>query len=323
MKLQRLGRAIRILCMVAVLAGLGGVLLHQQDILDWWKLRGYQPPAAITALATSDTMTDRAQHLFYVNTPLIQDKATFYGNCANPDHASVLGCYIQNKGIYVLQVSDPRLDGVEQVTAAHEMLHAAYARLGNKQKNDINAQLQAAYATVTDAALRKKIDEYKADNADVVNELHSILGSEVANLPAGLETYYQRYFTNRKTVVAFSQKYQAEFTSRTDKLAQDDVQLKSYEKTITDNNTQLDAQSAEIKAESARLDSLRKNNDIATYNAGIAPYNQKVAAYRALAAQNQQIFTQYKQLIDARNAIAVEAQQLSIALDSRVTAHTE
>jgi hypothetical protein len=42
---------------------------NSQAIEDWWKLRGYTPPAQIQKLANEDTMTDKAKHLFYVNHP--------------------------------------------------------------------------------------------------------------------------------------------------------------------------------------------------------------------------------------------------------------
>ena len=49
----------------------GTVYANQQRIIDWWKLRGYTPPAAVATLATEDTMTEYARHLFYVNKPVL------------------------------------------------------------------------------------------------------------------------------------------------------------------------------------------------------------------------------------------------------------
>ena len=54
----------------------------------------------------------------------------------------MLGCYHSNQdGIFLYNVQDARLAGVQQVTAAHEMLHAAYDRLSTKDKNYVDGLL--------------------------------------------------------------------------------------------------------------------------------------------------------------------------------------
>src|SRR5882757_9682250 len=118
---------------------LGALAYNRQGILDTWKLRNYTIPATGSTLATNDTMTQQARHIFYVNTPQITDKQPFADNCpSGTEQSVVLGCYHGNQnGIFVLQVADSRLDGVEQVTAAHELLHAAYDRLSSRQKQSV------------------------------------------------------------------------------------------------------------------------------------------------------------------------------------------
>src|SRR4051794_9985079 len=100
---------------------LGVVIIKQQAIHDWWQLHGYSPPANIATLTADDTMTPQARHLFYVNHPTISSGSDFTLHCpAGSEKTVVLGCYIgDDRGIYLYQVTDPRLDGVEQVTAAH------------------------------------------------------------------------------------------------------------------------------------------------------------------------------------------------------------
>src|SRR5262249_5858448 len=117
---------------VVLLLGLLGVALyglaHRQGIADWWRLRGYHAPPAISAFVADDRMTGKARDLFYLNRPqLLADVAAFRQSCPLDEESIVLGCYQGGqRGIAIFAVHDPRLDGVEQVTAAHEMLHAAY-----------------------------------------------------------------------------------------------------------------------------------------------------------------------------------------------------
>ena len=135
---------------------------QQQAIGDWLRLRGYTPNQEVTALADTDTFTSTSRHLFYINRPEIIPKSEFVGSCNNTkaEQTIVLGCYhgVQN-GIFVLRIAnDSRLNGVMQVTAAHEMLHAAYDRLSNSERTKVNAMLEDYYHhQLKDARIQKTI----------------------------------------------------------------------------------------------------------------------------------------------------------------------
>src|SRR5665213_3192248 len=190
------------------LAILGLLAFNRQNINDWWLLRHYQPPPAVAHLADQDTMTDYGRKIFYVNHASIESKTAFPQECPNNggEQTIVLGCYHSNQaGIFLLSVTDPRLDGVEQVTAAHEMLHGAYDRLSSSAKARVDAMLLDYYNhDLHDQRVRDTIAAYrKSEPHDVVNEMHSVFGSEIAHLPAGLEQYYKHYFTDRSKVTGY------------------------------------------------------------------------------------------------------------------------
>lgn len=295
------------------------VYLNKTDLVDWWVLRSYQPPQVIANLAAQTSMNSTGKRLFYLHKPLLQDKASFNNSCRENEQTIVLGCYVQRRGIFLLDVEDPRLDGVEQVTSAHEMLHAAYERLSDKERVRIGVLLQQAYSAIDDQRITSNIKAYQAANADVTNELHSILGTEVSKLPPELETYYRKYFVDRSKIVAFSEKYEAEFTSRKAKIESDDAKLTNLESEITANNTKLDQLQTELAAQKGRLTTLRNNGDFAAYNAGVAPYNQAVKQYNSLISQTNALIGQYRAILDERNSYAQDLQTLSKALDSRIT----
>jgi hypothetical protein len=296
---------------------------NRQNILDWWQLRGYEAPVTIASLATDTTMTDKGRKIFYIQRPAVQEKATFYKSCEEGETSIVLGCYKPPRGIFLLQVDDARLAGVEQVTAAHEMLHAAYARLSNKERMHINELVNEAYAHLNNPAISDKVNLYKQSGADVVNELHSILGTEVSQLPPELEAYYGRYFESRQKIVAFSDKYQAVFTERKKRVADLDAQLAQIEKQVTTNNASLSSQEAAIRAEGQRLDKLLQEQKIAGYNQGVAAYNQSLVPFRNLLNQTRNLVEQYKTILAERNQVAQEAQELNKALDSRIDTTVE
>ena len=300
---------------------LGWAFVNRQNVWDWWKLRGYDPPAEISSLATQTTMNDQARKMFYVNQPLILHKQNFTKFCPSTggEKTIVLGCYhpTQN-GIYVLAVDDDRLNGVEQVTSAHEMLHAAYDRLSASDKQNVDQMLTDYYQNqLQDARVKKIIDAYKqSEPNDVVNEMHSIFGTEIKNLPTGLETYYARYFTNRQVVADFASKYQGEFTSRQAVIEKYDSQLESYKNQINTLESQLQSQKSQIDSEQQRLSSLRAENNIAAFNAGVPGFNQLVRQYNADVASLRSLINAYNGLVNQRNAVAFEVDQLSQELST-------
>ncbi len=330
----------RILFAVLLAAALSIGFWQRQNILDWWALRNYTPTVDASRLATEDTMTSKARKIFYLQNPQLQEKAAFYKSCEEGEASIVLGCYKPRRtlnckggtivtkvvgcgneagGIFVLKVDDQRLEGVEQVTAAHEMLHAAYGRLSFSEQKRVASMLDSAYTSVDDQNIKDKIGEYKKSGADITNELHSILGTEVANLPTDLENYYKQYFENRAAITTFASDYQAEFKKRKDKVEALDKQLKDIESQIDANNTELDTQQATITAESKRLDGLLKAGQIDEYNAGVSAYNKSLVPFRGLIAETKQLVTDYRNILTERNNVAAEAQELEKALDSRIT----
>lgn len=310
---------------VGILVIASGVLWWQrQNIEDWWRLHDYNPPTAITKLASDDTMTPLAQHLFYINHPSLDDRTTFSKQCPNNggEQTIVLGCYHPGEnGIFIFNVSDPQLDGVEQVTAAHEMLHAAYARLRSSERSYIDGLIESYYKhDLTDQRIIGEIAIYKRTEPNSVNdEMHSVLGTEVANLPAPLENYYKQYFTNRQKIVGYANQYQQAFTSRQDAVANYDAQLSVLKTQISTNETNLAMQEQSINTTKAQLETALNSGNTAAYNAGVPGYNAQVDSYNSLITSTKALISQYNAMVDQRNAVALQEQQLSQELNSNLT----
>jgi hypothetical protein len=307
--------------LVLWLALLGATAYNRQSIIDWWRLRDYHAPAAIAQLASQDTMTAYGRKIFYVNNATLDSKTAFSQQCPNNggEQTIVLGCYHSNQaGIFLLGVTDPRLDGVEQVTAAHEMLHGAYDRLSGSQKQKVDVMLQDYYDHgLHDPRILATMALYKkTEPKDVVNEMHSVFGTEIAKLPAGLEQYYQRYFTNRSQIAAYGAQYEAEFTSRQTMVSQDDAQLAAQKQQIDNTQADLKAKQAVIAARQSSLTALRANGDISGYNAGVPVYNALIDDYNAEVAQIRALTGQYNALVASRNSVALEEDQLIKELTS-------
>jgi uncharacterized protein YukE len=317
---RRIGGLVGWVCVLAICGSTAVAVIQRNAIVDWYALRNYQAPAEVSQLAVQTTMTPKAAHLFYINHPGVEDKTSFRQHCDQfGEQTIILGCYIGvERGIHVLAVQDVRLQGVEQVTAAHEMLHAAYDRLSGDERQKVDAMLQDyADHQLKDERLIKILQTYqKTEPGQQLNEMHSIFGSEIANLPAGLADYYQQYFTDRQAVTSFAAQYQAAFTSRQDTINQYDSQLKALNSQIKGNTASLTSQAAALEAERQQLSAWRQSGDIARYNANVAAYNGKVDAYNSLLAQTKAEISQYNTLVNERNQLAAETAELQKAIDS-------
>lgn len=298
--------------------------VQRNALFDAYRLRNYSPSSQITQLADATTMTHDARQLFYVYHPVLQDRASFGTSCGNQEQTIVLGCYILHRGIFLYDVPDHRLNGVKEVTAAHEMLHAQYDRLSSKDKAKVDALTADALKSITDERLLETIENYRKKDPSVVpNELHSILGTEVRNLPPDLEAYYKRYFTNRGAVVDFADAYKGEFTKREQQVEALDKQLTSLKSQIDALNVSLETQQRNLKAQHDNLQQLRSSGRVSEYNAGVPAYNLAVNAYNADVNKQRSFVEQYNALVEQRNSLAVEENQLIKALDSRETIQTQ
>ena len=294
-------------------------VFHAQDIRDWWILRGYVPSAEVANIASSTTMTDYGKHLFYVYDPQIETSTSFNQHCTIAEASIVLGCY-NGVGIYVYDVTDPRLNGVHEVTAAHEMLHAGYDRLSDSERKSVDAMTSAVFANLQDERIKSVIESYRSRDPSVVpNELHSILGTEVRNLSPELEKYYQKYFTDRLAVVGYSEGYEQVFVDYKNKVAAYDVQLSELKSNIFSMETDLKSRASDLTSEKAQLDALYRAKNYEAYNSMVPGYNSAVSSYNSDLATYKSLIEQYNQIVEKRNALTVDQNSLVQALDSHAS----
>lgn len=317
MRKSKLGSIIFLVLLFGVPAVVFSQRLH---IYDWYRLRGYDVPSKVAMLADDTTMVPSMRRIFYVYHPSIEDKSSFNGHCRSDEKTIVLGCYVNQQGIYLLSVTDERLNGIEQVTAAHESLHAAYARLNKSQKSSVDTMISAAFAGITDQRIKDNVELYRKQNSSIVpNELHSILGTEVATLPANLETYYKQYFSNRAKIVAYSEQYEQAFTDRKNQVNDYDAQLVSLKQRIDALQASLQKQTIALQSERQRMDGLRTSGQIAAYNEAVPGYNAKIGAYNVDIDALSGLVDKYNDIVIKRNEIANEESELAKAIDSRTT----
>lgn len=298
---------------------------QKQAIIDWWRLRGYTPSARVVALADNTTMNSGARHIFYVNRPSLEGKQEFNNHCSKGNEETiVLGCYISFRGIYIYDVAEPKLKGIHEVTAAHELLHAAYDRLSKKERQDIDKKLADAFAKIDNERIKKAAETYRKKDASIVpNELHSMIGTEVRNLPPELEAYYARYFTNRLKIVELSEQYEKAFTDIKNQVEAYDAELQVLKAKIEANKAELDRLGNELNSDRETLENMRSSGDIEGFNAGVPAYNAKFRRYKSLLNATNNLIDRSNQILIERNKLVAEQIELNSAIDSRIQPQTQ
>lgn len=300
------------------------IMSNRQTLLD--QIIAWQHPlnSAVATVADTADLTARSHFLLQATQAQINDRANFNRHCTNQDESQsiVLGCYTGQ--IYVFDVSDPSVSGIKTVILAHEMLHAAYARLPPDQKNQINQEIRAYIPQIKNADIRAALPIYgKTEPGEELNELHSLLGTEEANLPPSLENYYKTYFTDRDKVVSAYAKYAAVFATLQRTQAQLSGQLKTLKTQIeqaTENyQTAVSALSSDIDAfnSCARQAGCFAPSAFTVQRANLATRQQNLST--TADAINAKI-NDYNNDVNQLNALGVEAQRLNSSVDSRAPA---
>ena len=306
--------------LAALIATFFAIWANRYQISDYIVLRGYTQPSEIVQLATDTTMNDTGRHLFYVKKPRVLDRTSFGDNCKTTEQTIVEGCY-NGINIYIFKVDDPKLNGVEQVTAAHEMLHAAYDRLSSADRKRIDGLTEATLKRLNDSRLNSLVDSYRKQEPDSIpNELHSILGTEVRDVGPELEAYYSRYFNNRSKIVNFASQYQKVFEDLNAKVEAYDADLALRKSEIDRQQAELGTKASQLNAQKAEMDSLIASGQIGAYNNQVSGYNSAVNSYNAEVSETQKLIEQYNAIVQARNNLNVQQQNLAKSIDSRPSA---
>ncbi len=122
------------------------------------------PSAPILDLMAKTSMTGEARTLFLEARPRIESMAELQGNCSKRSGAHTLGCFLVMKEcqtgssrcslktqIHLLQIDRPDAHDLIYVSAAHEMLHAAYEQMPQNDRLRIDRQLEAGSPISTSA----------------------------------------------------------------------------------------------------------------------------------------------------------------------------
>ncbi len=305
-----------VLVVIAVL-----IICNKQFISDYRAVLSYQPSSELTDISSQVSMSDKGRFIFFASRPVLDATSNLHQQCGGVENTvSVLGCY-KDRQILIYDIRDDKLAGVREVTAAHEMLHAVYSRLSKREKDYLSQLLLVEYSKLRDQdSFKNRMSAYlDIDSDDLINELHSIIGTEVSEISSDLESHYSQYFVDRQKVVTLNHRYLSVFTDLRDKASQLMAQIDSL-------------------ANKINKDSIDYNNNVNSLNLDIENFNGQAAngwftSQSQFQKERYQLtnrinslgtirlnindeVSQYNNLLEQYNSIATESTKLSNILDS-------
>jgi uncharacterized protein YukE len=320
-KSRNLTRNIIALSVSAVIIALSlWAVLNRQFVLDSYANMAYQPSAAVVGISERTQLTDEGMFTFYATYPEVLNQDVFNQKCPRQEVGSpILGCYTSEDRIYMYNVTNESLDGMKEVTAVHEVLHAVWARMDSTEKSEIEQLLRTAYDAKADDALKTRMEYYeRTEPGEFVNELHAIIGTEVGELDPQLESYYGQFF-NRQTVLALHAQYSSVYTELSNRSTELYELMTQLGQTI-DSTTQAYNQAATAYSSDVDSFNARANNGSFASRAQFnAERSALVARSGALEAQRQAInqnIETYDGYYTEYQSIGEQLQTLNEGMDS-------
>ena len=244
------------------------------------------PPAvgsSIEDLMNGAGMTALGRRLFVGARPELQEAARLEVDCgidvpSEPGDTHTFGCLVRGR-IHVRSFAAPELRNLSYAVAAHELLHVAYLQLPAAERIRIDAELAAARSG--NALLQDRLSIYAETGDDTLDEVHSVLGAEFADLPPALEAHYGRYFDRAKVLDA----YQSTIGHRDDDL-----------RALKDRAEELGGRLEALRDE---MDALEAAGDLRTYNARVTTYNSILREHNTAVRQFNEQLAEYRRLLAA------------------------
>jgi hypothetical protein len=230
--------AIAIIAQVLVLGTAAWSLMNRAAIRDWLVVGKVVPSDTLETYVSEAGISSAGRFYLYAARPELHTASTFAKSCtAKETGVAVLGCYVlATDRIHLLDITDPAFDTMEPVVAAHEMLHAVWARFDDAERARVAAAVESSYAAINDPVLAQRLAVYEDASGDIdVAELFAVLGTEVALVGEDLNEVYNRYFDRRGAVVALAVEAATVISTIVDEIARVSTEIVALEASIEAN----------------------------------------------------------------------------------------
>lgn len=295
---------------------------NKWEIHDRWTSKSYHATEDSSEVLVNLNLTSHGELVYKASRTEVDDKTNFKTRCPvdRYEEASVLGCYSARR-IYVLKVDEPKLTGVEEVTAAHELLHAQFERMSLSEKAKVESLLSSWRPSVQDEETNKLVEAYRknlGEGEDLNNEIFAIYGTQLEVVSPELESIYEEYFKDRTSIVEKYKQYSSEFTELEDKVNSYDAQLAKLKSEKDDLEREITELGNELSLQKQDLENLKNGDSAEQYQTAAVSYNAQVGIYNKKVLRIRAVVDEYNSLVEQRNSQALAAKSLSDKLNANV-----
>lgn len=261
---------------------------------------GYRPSSEMVAIRESLELTNIGSRIFNAVQPELKEKQEFNQRCREIENENaILGCYTEDK-VYIYNIIDTELDGIRELTAAHELLHAVYHRMSDNEKNKWAEILSSVYEDNRDI-IGAEIDIYSDDQKN--EELYVRAGTEIKDLPEELENHYAGIFKNQDKIVGYYEGYIAIFREIEKKLEELYSEANELEAEINEKTAEYKVAAANLNAEVGEFNECAKTPNCFSSN---YVFSTKRAALVAKQEELSVVYDEISSLINRYNSIVAE-----------------
>ena len=307
-----------ILILIVILAVI--VFLNRIWLIDWYSGLNYSPSTEMAAIRDRLALTDQGTFLFNATQPALNEATEFNQICRDDaSEVAVLGCYAGDR-IHVYNITAPEFDGIREVTAAHELLHAKWTRMSESERNELASALSEVLAN-NSGSLADELNTY--DNSARTEELYVRAGTEISDLPEQLTKHYNQLFKDRSKIVNFYNSYVAVFEETKARAEELESELTELKSTIDADLQKFDQTANQLAQDVSEFnDCASTPNCFKNQAEFITERNTLLGRQQALNEASNEIndlINSYNSKIDEYNQNAARSQELQSKINSAST----
>jgi hypothetical protein len=303
---------LAVLAVVAV-----AVVLNREWIYDWYRGVSYQPSNEMATIRDKLQLTGRGEFLFNAAQPELNAAEEFNANCRqDEDEVAVLGCY-NNGDIFVYNIDAAELNGIRELTTAHELLHVVWARMSEDEKVALVEPLTRTFDANQDF-LAEEINQY--DISEKQEELYVRAGTEVKNLPEALEKHFAEIFKDQDMIVDFYDSYIVIFRKIKAEMGNLVSEMEELKEAISVKTAEYEEVYSQLEADIVSFNNCAEVAGCFSSEAEFyASRNQLIARQNELNLMNDEINNMvdvYNAKVDVYNADVTESRKLQDMINS-------
>lgn len=321
---RRVGVVVAVLSIIAqvgVIALGGWGLLNVSMVRDWLTVGKAVENARIDEYVARAGLSSAGRFYLLAARPTLHSPDTFDESCPIREAGiAVLGCYsVADDTIHLLDITDDVLNTLAPVVAAHEALHAIWARLDPLERTTVSAEIEKSFSSISDPNVLARLAPYESlTPSERVAELFAILGTESATVTPALEAVYARYFDNRQACVELAVSSANTIAEISNSIESVGGQIVAVELTVKDA---LATYTLDKRALAQDIDSFNANANIPGYFPSSSDFTRERNSLRLRQTELEKsrvalnkLIARYNDLVEKMGVLNARAMRLNTAL---------